>query len=72
MTIKPSDTNYATPKNIIAALKQANREKDAAIDSFAEANVELRQKIIRLTKLMAMMKADIAKTAQELKEAVET
>lgn len=56
MTIKQSETNYATPENIIAALKQANKEKDIAIDDLAGANAELRQEIIKLTKIIAKIR----------------
>lgn len=58
--IKPSEINYTTPENVIAALKQANKEKDVVIDSFAEANAELRQKNIKLTKAIMMMESETA------------
>ena len=71
MTIKPNEINYPMPENVIAALKQANREKDATIDSFVEANVKLRQKTIKLTKIMTMMEATIIEAKQKLHEVVE-
>ena len=71
MATRQSETNYATPENIIAALKQSNREKDAAIDSFAETNVKLRQKIGRLTNLISVMRTAITETTRKLDEVVE-
>jgi len=69
--IKHTETNYTMQANVISALKQANKERGEAINDFAESNARLRVEIAELTKVIVMMKADIADVTQKLKEAIE-
>jgi len=59
--IKQSETNYATQENVISALKQANKEKNQALDDFVESNMMLRKRI-------AMLEAEIESAKQYLQK----
>jgi dihydropteroate synthase len=53
---KQSETNYTMQANVISALKQANKEKDQALDDFAESNMMLRKRIERLEQANARLR----------------
>jgi hypothetical protein len=53
---KQSETNYTMQANVISALKQANKEKDQALDDFAGSNMMLRKRIERLEQANARLR----------------